>query len=303
VSLPVESRAHAAIVTAVERAQGEATPVIAFADSRYLDVLLNWLVGLAAIGVRHYVVIALDRPLYDFLVRKRVPAVLAEHRGDLRALWIERIGVFAALNHAGLDFVHSDADAVWMRDPGPAFFNRSEADLVASQGTVWPPDVHARFGFVLCCGLFRLASNARTRALLAELAGHVLATGDDQVSLNRLVAARDMRWQVQPGDGYAVHGAGKQFLCARNLIQGVGGDGLRVAVLPHHLFQRVPVTTPDPPYVLHLLSAKEPVAKLREFERHGCLLLRPDWREVDFDVDTLLALRRADGTPGHAGRP
>ncbi len=208
-------------------------------------------------------------------------------------LWIRRINVFAALCRAGVDFIHSDVDAVWMRDPRAAYFDERGVDLIISQGTVWPPDVHRQFGFVLCCGLFQLRSNAGTQRLLGELAEDVLSTRDDQVSLNRLIAARSIAWQIDPDDAYHVEGAGKQFLCSRSVIRGVGSDGLRLSVLPHHLFQRVPAASEEAPYLLHLLTRQDPAAKLLEFEIFRCLLLRPDWQPIDFDSGSLTRLMNA----------
>jgi hypothetical protein len=264
--------------------------IIAFADSRYVDVLMNWLVGIAAHGIQNYMVIALDSRLHGFLQERRIPTVLSEVSGDLSSLWVRRIEIFSALCAAGVDFVHSDADAVWMRDPR-SYLDAPDSDLVISQGTVWPPDVHRQFGFVVCCGLFRLRSTSNTRRLLADLAVHVTDTGDDQVSLNRMLAGQSFNWHFDQEDAYYLEGQGLKFLCSRSAINGVGGAGLRVSVLPHHLFQRVPATLDEAPYVQHLLTPKEPAAKLREFSRCGCLLLRSDWSQIDFDATTLARLR------------
>jgi len=271
---PGEDYSH--IVDAARNRQGPAGTIIAFADSRYLDVLMNWLVALDRQGIENYVVVALDPGLHRFLEARGIPSVLTPLRGDLRDLWILRIRVFAALCAAGIDIVHSDVDAVWIRDPLGSELASPEFDLLISQGTIWPPDVHAQFGFVLCCGLFRLRSNSRTRVLLRELESHVLGTADDQVSLNRLIAARSPQWNIAPGDSYYTEGAGKRFLCSRSIMKGQGLDGLRIAILPHHLFPRVPVAPTETPFVLHLLSRKDAVSKLEEFAKAGCLWLRSD---------------------------
>jgi hypothetical protein len=294
--VPTETAGTAALIgLARERAGTEGT-IIAFADSRYLEVLMNWLVALAAHRIENYLIIALDRRLYAFLQARGLPVVLSALDGDLRALWIRRIEVFSDLCAAGVDFVHSDVDAVWLRDPRDQFLNDREADLTISQGTVWPPDVHRRFGFVLCCGLFRLRSTPRTQQLLGELRHHVSGTGDDQVSLNQLVAARDPRWEIAQEQAYYTEGNGLRFLCCRSAIRATGADGLRISVLPHHLFQRLPVVGPEPPYVQHLLTPKDPDAKLRAFAQHGALLLRPDWADVGFDASSVLRLRRSEFT-------
>jgi hypothetical protein len=264
--------------------------IIAFADFRYVDILMNWLVGIAAHGIENYLIIALDSRLHAFLGERGVPCVLSQLHGDLRTLWIRRIEIFAALCTAGVDFVHSDVDAVWMRDPRSFLYQPAE-DLVISQGTIWPPDVHSQFGFVVCCGLFRLSSTPQTQQLLADLAAHVIDTGDDQVSLNRMLAGRAVKWEFDHADAYYLEGAGMKFLCSRSPMRGVGDAGLRVMVLPHHLFQRVPASMIEAPYVQHLLTPKEPAAKLQEFARCGCLLVRPDWAQIEFDVSTLGRVR------------
>ena len=280
------------IAAARNRAVGR-TVVIAFADSRYTDVLMNWLVALALQQVDNYLVIALDGDLHELLTAHGIPNVLCELNGDLGDLWVERVRVFAALCAAGIDFIHSDVDAIWLRDPRDAYFGTADADLVASQGTVWPHDVHQRFGFVLCCGLFLLRSSAASRQLLAELVPHVTMTRDDQISLNRLLANRQIVWRTKPADTYYITDGQRRFLCSKSLIFGHGTDGLRVSVLPHHLFQRVPLQQSGIPFVSHPLTPKEPGAKLAEFARSGCLFIRPDWRQREFDVHSLSTLRCA----------
>lgn len=284
---------YALLIGAARERAADRTLLIAFADSRYTDVLMNWLVALALQQVDNYLVIALDRALHQLLTAHGIPSVLCELRGDLGDLWVERVRVFAALCAAGIDFIHSDVDAIWLRDPRQSYFRAADADLIASQGTVWPHDVHQRFGFVLCCGLFSLRSSAASKQLLAELLPHVAATRDDQISLNRLLAERQIVWRAQPGDTYYVTAGANRFLCSKSLIVGHAEDGLRVAVLPHHLFQRLPLQLGDIPFVSHPLTPKDPQAKLEEFARRGWLFVRPDWRQREFDVHSLLTLRYA----------
>jgi hypothetical protein len=269
--------------------------IIAFADLRYIEVLLNWLIALDVNGIGNYMVISLDRQLHQFLSERRIPAVLSEVDGDLGQLWVRRIEVFSALCAAGIDFIHSDVDAVWLRDPRKDFFSDGGPDLVISQGTVWPPDVHRQFGFVLCCGLFKLRSTPASRGLLSELRVHVGTTGDDQISLNRLIAQRTPRWQWESAAPFRVQGPGAEFLSAESTFLGACADGLRLAILPHRLFQRVPLESAEMPYVKHLLTPKEAGAKMREFAKRGCLFLRPDWRQVNFDASSLPLLRFETG--------
>lgn len=283
--------ADALLIAAARERAVDRTVVIAFANWHYADVLMNWLVSLALQQVDNYLVIALDRRLHQLLTGHGIPCVLREMTGDLGDLWVARVRVFAALCAAGIDFIHSDVDAIWLRDPRQVYFGATDADLIASQGTVWPHDVHQRFGFVLCCGLFSLRSSAASRQLLAELLPHVTLTRDDQISLNRLLAERQVVWRAQQKDTYYLTAGERRFLCSKSPIVGHTPDGLRIRVLPHHLFQRLPLPAGDVPFVSHPLTPKEPGAKLEEFARRGYLFLRPDWRQRSFDLHSLPTLR------------
>lgn len=284
---------HASIVNAARGRLGVGGVVIAFADWRYRAVLMNWLVALDLLGITNYLVISLDPTLHDFLVARGLPSVPAQWDGSLPSLWQYRVQVFSALCSSGTDFIHSDVDAVWLRDPLATHFLPLEQDLVITQGTVWPPDVHQRFGFVLCCGLFRLRATDRSRALLRDLAADVLRSGDDQLSLNRLIAMRAPQWQADPQETYHVGWQNTRFLCSRRPMSARCADGLEVGVLPHHLFQRVDATLSEAPFVRHLLTPKDPERKLSEFQRQGCLLLRSDWEVVSFDAQSLARLHDA----------
>jgi hypothetical protein len=59
-----------------------------------------------------------------------------------------------------------------------------------------------------------------------------------------------------------------------------------VALLPHQIVQRVPVSGDDP-YVKHLLSPKECAAKMEMFGRTESLFLNPEWKGVAFDAESL----------------
>ena len=187
----------------------------------------------------------------------------ASRIGALAARAFLRIEVFARLVDKGEDFVHSDIDAIWLRNAllEGAAATRQE-DLVFSQGTVWPPDVHAVWGFVLCCGWFRVRASSATRDYFASLAVAVQATGDDQVSVNRLLVGRSVRWHFGAAPEYALAFREHRFRVWHQAIQGVTVDGrLSICLLPHREFQRLPEPY-DGAVVKHLLTPKNCQEKL-----------------------------------------
>jgi hypothetical protein len=169
----------------------------------------------------------------------------------------------------GVDFIHSDADAVWLRNPLDRFFADRDADLIVSQGTAWPHDVHARWGLVLCCGLFYVHASKKMSAFMAEMLRDMRTSRDDQVSFNRVVASDEVEWEIH--EPYRMAFKTRTFTCSRQVIEG-RGKHLRIRVLPHHLFQRMHMPG-EPAYVKHVFSEKTAESTKEMLERTGCYLL------------------------------
>jgi len=76
-------------------------------------------------------------------------------------------------------------------------------------------------------------------------------------------------------------------MCSREMIRGISSkDGLTVSMLPHHLFQRLPMQVSDV-FVKHMLSPKEQHKKMEMFASTGCLFLNPDWDNINYDCNSL----------------
>lgn len=254
---------------AVRAAQVDGRVILVFANKAYRRILANWLAAMDRLELRGYLVVALDRHTDRWLGVRGAPELRLRGGRRLRTLWSLRLDVIRQVLALGVDVVHSDADAVWLRDPMQDPLGTSAEDLVVSQGTTWPREVHARWGFVLCCGFLQIRSNHATRQFLGDVASDLRETGDDQVSLNRVLARRGVRWEIR--SPYRLACGESEMICSREPIAGRAGP-LTVSVLPHHLFQRI--DWPEAaPYVKHLLAAKEPESKEEVLRDAGCYLL------------------------------
>ena len=188
--------------------------------------------------------------------------------GDLCDLWVQRIRVFSALAAAGEEFIHSDIDAMWIRNPLQAGSARDSAeDLLFSQGTVWPPDIHDQWGFVLCCGWFWAKPSAAAQRFFEALETDVQRTGDDQVSVNRLLAAQQVRWSHSRQGEYQRTFGDRDVQCWSHVIRGQAGS-LSIALLPQREFQRLP-DDPEQVVVKHYLTPKNCAQKLTAFRAWG----------------------------------
>jgi hypothetical protein len=253
-------------------ARHDTPPTIVFANHAYREIADNWIRSAQRLGIRNFWFIALDRDMHDFLTRTGIQSIPLECEPGRQGIWKIRIQVFKCLVDNGVDFIHSDADAVWLRDPVDRYYTEhKDIDLVISQGTVWPPDVFTQWNFVLCCGFFVLRANRRTETLLRELETDVKLTGDDQISINRLIYRRNMRWTI--GSSYRLPFRGVQLLMSENMIVGAG-DGLTVGVIPFAEVPRFHVKDIRP-YVEHPLAPKDNDEKKRFFQEIGL------WTEPD----------------------
>jgi Nucleotide-diphospho-sugar transferase len=245
--------------------------VVTFVDGRYLPLLQPWVRRLTHLGVSRTRIYCLDAQALDWCSAEGVDAERLQWSGDLRELWVCRIQVFSELLSRGEHLVHSDVDAIWVRNPlktGSAV-GRQE-DLLFSPGTVWPPDVHAQWGFVLCCGWFYARPSLAARAFFEGLEADVLATGDDQVSVNRLLAAVGVRWERRVGD-YQLPFRDLAVQCWREPLRGVSATGgLSVALLPHREFQRLPEDFGDA-QVKHYLTPKNCEEKIKVLRQLGLM--------------------------------
>ena len=257
------------------------TLIVTFSDYHYKDVLLNWLASLHRLDIRNYLVISLDTKIHAFLNQQGIPSILFREQVDLSDLWEMRIEIFQLLCHNDIDFIHSDTDAVWLRNPLPDYFTTPGCDVVASQGTVWPFDILDSQGFVFCCGLFYIKSNIRTRALFDEIASDIGKTGDDQASFNRVIQRTHLKWDMYGTDSYHMHYEGRRFRCFTEPVVAYSPiNKLSVALLPHHLFQRLHMPGQDA-FVKHLLSEKDSESKLDMFARTGCRLPDTDDNTIE----------------------
>jgi hypothetical protein len=245
---------------------------VTFVDSAYLPLLQVWLFRLRELGVARLKVFCLDRATYRWCVSNAVPAVEIEWSGNLRDLWVQRIRVFSELLAAGHEFVHSDIDAIWIRNPLRVGSGCArEEDLLFSQGTVWPPDVHDRWGFVLCCGWFRARPTLASRAFFEALAVDVETTGDDQISVNRLLAALGMQWSRGAAPGYELPFRDRKVQCWPQPVRGLTSRGpLSVALLPQREFQRLPEES-EHAVVKHYLTPKNCEQKLVALRAYGLI--------------------------------
>jgi hypothetical protein len=239
--------------------------VIVFSDEAYLPILANWIEHAKDMDPANIVVVALDRATEEAMATLKIGFVRLLPVASHNQLWIRRAELFAGMAAAGIDFIHSDADAIWLRSPIAEILNLG-TDLVFSTGTIWPHNVAEEWGFVLCCGLFGVRAGPSTTAFFAKVLERIRSERDDQIAVNRELLSKGIVWRYG-GVGEARVCQDRSFRVFRDPVIG-HCEGLDVAVLPHRRYPRLPEISEDT-VVAHPLSPQTASGTIRELRRLG----------------------------------
>jgi Nucleotide-diphospho-sugar transferase len=273
------------IQACVESLNREGPVVVAAASDGHAQLLDNWICHMASLGIERLMVIAMDEAIAARLGGSGLAIVRASFDGSIGSFWLQRARVFASLADEGIEFIHSDTDAVWLRNPIPRYAG-VECDMMFSQGTVWPQEAVSAWGFVLCCGFFWARPTPATRMLMQAVVGPYSGerSFDDQIVLNRLLVAAGTSWE-KTSISYTREFCGSGFTCYRERLIGTCQRfGARIALLPHHEFPRLHTATDDA-FVRHILTTG-PLGSVTERVE----LLRADncWKLDDYPNGFLL---------------
>ena len=229
--------------------------IVAFVTIDYKMIALNWIKGLEQIGVSNYVIICLDKDSLEFLRANNKNAIAASfieisrtgekksflsrlltsgqktyQESDFHILWKKRFEVLIQLLQAGYAVVHSDLDAVWLRNPMLDIVNKNNAYAIISSTVehkyAFPNVVWKRLGFVCCMGWVYFKPIQMTIDFLERM---YVRLGDDQEEFN-LMVIEEMEG-VEPNKlGWTVH-LGEHSLLALNnelIARGPTTDGIYV---------------------------------------------------------------------------
>lgn len=229
------------------------TIILVFANYGYRHVLDVWLNSIKQCGVTNYLIISLDREMQQYLTDNKTQTYLFNIDNDFAEIMIHRTDFILKTLNLGFNVIHSDADAIWCDDPQSEYFNFDQHDLVFSQGTIFPPEIHDKWGFVLCGGLYGIKPGNKTRQLVEKVLKDVRISKNDQRSFNRVLYEKKISWQTK--ETYSLSFRGRSVQCAESTIEGAS-DEFKIALLPHKLFQRLEEDA-ERIYVKHWLLSRE----------------------------------------------
>ena len=268
-TLPLPYQAE--LLGAVATLAGRGPLPVVLASGDHAPLLENWIRHARAAGIERFLVVAMDDRVADSLARSGTVVARCGFDGSRSDFWLQRLLVLDFLVQHHVDLVHSDTDAIWLRDPVPDFFAGNRFDLMFSQGIALPPDVLQRWGFVLCCGLFSVRASEATSAFFSSIIAHVADAPpfDDQEVVNRLLCDSGVIWGTADHVSYRVRYGDYTFTCYLDVVAGTSASlGLRIGLLPHHLFPRLAELSAGA-FVVHPLTPNALDAKLALLRQSG----------------------------------
>lgn len=161
--------------------------IVAFGDFKYKYIAHNWALHLHNIGIFNYTIYSLDKIIHEYLLNVNINTDLLNisiFNDDPKYWsWIERVKYISRLLDNGSDILHSDLDAIWLKNP--TCFLSNDYDIIASTGS-FPQDIFEKIGYTICMGWIFYKSSTITKDLLNNtLKIKTEANFDDQRELNR----------------------------------------------------------------------------------------------------------------------
>lgn len=244
--------------------------IVAVANNKYSDIVENWLLHINKLKIKNYLIIALDKELYIYLINKNYNVFYDPLKiTSIFDLWKKRVEIYKQTVEIGVDIVHSDPDAVWLRDPMEDYFsNKNNYDLIFSEGTAWPKKIYEKWGFILCCGLFYAKASPKTVSLFNEMLNKLHIYKDDQATINNILYEDEIEWVVI--DKKVKQFNDNNFIYSDKLISGIGKN-YKIQILPHNLFQRIHIKKIDA-YIKHIFSDKTNINTKRILKKCGCYI-------------------------------
>lgn len=160
--------------------------IISFGNYRYKRIAHNWALYLQRHKIENYTIYSLDQDIYDYLVENEIntellPLDIFEEGAHLWD-WRERLKFIFKLLNEGINVLHSDLDAIWLKNP--LIFIEKDYDIVASTGT-YPRNIYKKIGYTLCMGWIYYKSSTIVKQLFENILNKdIQVKFDDQMEFN-----------------------------------------------------------------------------------------------------------------------
>lgn len=236
--------------------------IISFCNYPYREIALNWVKHLEELSIDNYEVLCLDPESDEYLKSHGCHSrVLDEFSDD----WISgckhtmrRTFIFKKYLEDGFDIIHSDTDALWLKNPMPDLIEANGQDIIVStvrHNGAFPPEVREAFGFTCCMGWIFFRSNHKTIDYLDRFLNTREIKGSDQKNFNQFLLHNQPTSQP--------HKLGDELIIDNTADQDYNYNELSLLALSKPLVKRGPIE--EKTYVWHPNTKKEAEYKKDSF--------------------------------------
>ena len=176
--------------------------IIAYGNYQYKKVAHNWALYLQQHGIENYTIYSLDQDIHNYLVENSINTNLLECEcfNGSKLDWRSRSKHICSLLNKDMDILHSDLDAVWLKNPLSLI--ERQYDIVASTGR-YPYDIYQDIGYTLCMGWIYYKPSTIVKELFQNILDQPTRINNggagkngfhDQVEFNRKIF-NDDKWK------------------------------------------------------------------------------------------------------------
>lgn len=162
--------------------------VLGFADKRYKEIAINWVKYIDKLGIKNYVIVALDTEVFGYLSEREINVIMCEGNISKKSGtgWKWRMDRIRELVDSSINVIHSDLDAVWLKNPLGILDN---FDIVASSVVHgFPTETSNRWGFTICMGWIFYRATKNVSSLLCKIFDGT-KDYDDQTEFNNYLSS------------------------------------------------------------------------------------------------------------------
>ena len=156
------------------------------------------------------------------------------------------------------DIIHSDTDALWLKNPIPDLIEANDQDIIVStvrHNGAFPPEVREAFGFTCCMGWIFLEAITKQSIILIDFLNTREIKGSDQKNFNQFLLHNQPTSQP--------HKLGDELIIDNTADQDYNYNELSLLALSKPLVKRGPIE--EETYVWHPNTKKEAEYKKDSF--------------------------------------
>ncbi|XP_065182121.1 uncharacterized protein LOC135812831 [Sycon ciliatum] len=285
---------------------GNRTVVVVFCEVAYARILLNWMVFYSRLRAQNtdlppVLVITPSPDLHRFLSRFYPCSLFLSPIPSLNmaaAFWKTRLRVFLWLSRWLYTVIHSDVDAVWMRNPVPLFLDRLNGTTAAVKARflfsrdIYPGEQKEKWGATACMGLLAYRGGRKTSKTWMRAMQKFVQFKDDQRTINSILDDGSLAFDKKQVLLEQPEQAPLQWTCAHTDVHKYS-----VCLMPQKLAVRhcMNVASFEQYFVAHCHSSKQGGSKESMLRQKDLWRLTADIQPIDITQDRA-TLSRADAS-------